>query len=435
MKSHYQHDNPFPLKRYYILYAGTGVVLFYALFFAFFVRAERQVLYDQHIAHLTDKAHILYRDISRDILRSRSISWDDMAGNDLHRRQLRDEIAPLIQMDFNMDMIKLLSRDGIVLYDHANSANEGKPYDSMHEPGFQTALQGQTAAQVEHEPNGRFMEVYLPILDRNETAVVAVLEVYENVGRFEKQVYAALNKIILVPTMIFALLQFILFLIIAKADTVIAEKTNLLVTIRRNMEKYLSSSATRAIYEAVTMRKELFRGERQQVVVFFSDIRGFTRYSEDNEPETVVRELNAMFDLQAGVIHRRGGVIDKFIGDEIMALFPPDKAVDAVQAGLEILEQINRQPALSFEIGIGVHVGDALVGSIGTSDRRDYTAMGDTINTGARLCGVSAPGEILISGSLYRTLPLEIRERFGTGKQLTLKGKSEPFEAYACRPA
>lgn len=273
------------------------------------------------------------------------------------------------------------------------------------------------------------MEVYLPI--QNGDTIVGILELYEDVTRFENQVYVALKKALIVPTIIFIAFNLVLFVIIVKADRIINSHTNLLISIRRNMEKYLSRSATDAIYNAVTLKQELFRGEKKELVIFFSDIRGFTNYSERHAPEIVVQELNNLFEIQARLIHEQGGVIDKFIGDEIMAIFPVQNAAAATLTALNIVKAVQSDPAIIFKVGISVHEGEAVVGSIGTQDRRDYTAIGNTINTGARLCGACKPGEVIISSAIYSRLPPAISRRFSLNQVLTLKGKTEFITTYS----
>lgn len=389
MKIH-QYDRIFPLKRYYLVYAGLGGIIFYAILFTSFSHTERKALYDQYVENLTGKARMLYRNIDRNFLMVNQIDLEDIGKDDKsYQEQLREEIDGVIRTVFNPAKVKVFNNEGIVLYDHGDKANMGKPYDSSHEVGFITALNGYPAAKVERDDNNkRYMEIYLPIYDTRAQGVVGILELYEDVSRFEEQVYLALKQALILPTVIFIAFNLVLFIFVAKADRIISLNTELLISLRRNMEKYLSSSAIDAIYNAVTFKKELFQGSRQNIVMFFSDIRGFTAYSESNEPEVVVRSLNSIFELKADIIHAHSGVIDKFVGDQIMAIFPLENAEPATVAALEIIEKIQKDPGMVFEIGISLHAGDTVVGSIGTKDRRDYTAIGDTVNAGAWLCGV-----------------------------------------------
>lgn len=432
MQHHY--DKPFPLKKYYLIYGGIGAVVFYGILFAFFINAERQALYDQYLLNLADKAGALYQDIERDLLQPYGIRFEEIgAPGRGYREKLRAEIDAIIRADFTLAKVKAFSREGVTLYDHADPAMEGKPYPSLQEQGFQSALSGRTFSKPEVEDGKRFMEVYMPIFS-NDGKVAGILELYEDVTRFESQAYAALQKALVAPTLIFILFNVVLYLIVAKADGVILRNTGLLISIRRNMEKYISASAAQAICSSVITDEELFRGQRQEIVIFFSDIRGFTGYSEKNAPEAVVRELNAILALQTGIIEDHGGIIDKFVGDEIMAVFQPDQVVEAVQAALRIVRAIENRPELPFNVGIGIHAGEAVVGSIGTEQRRDYTAIGDTVNTGARLCGASRAGEVLISAAVHARIESDLRARFRNQKSLSLKGKDNLFGIHSNLP-
>lgn len=142
-------------------------------------------------------------------------------------------------------------------------------------------------------------------------------------------------------------------------------------------------------------------GERREICVLFSDIRNFTSMSEHLPPEVVTDFLNRYFQHMAGTIHRHQGTLDKFIGDGIMAVFGApmagqDPCGDAFRSAQEMLVQLdvfNREQQVragpQIAIGIGLHFGPALVGYIGSADRYDYSAVGDTVNTASRLEGLT----------------------------------------------
>ncbi|HEY2336703.1 MAG TPA: adenylate/guanylate cyclase domain-containing protein [Burkholderiales bacterium] len=150
-------------------------------------------------------------------------------------------------------------------------------------------------------------------------------------------------------------------------------------------------------------------GQTRQVTLLFSDIRGFTTLSETRQPEEVVALLNRYFSLQVEVVFRHGGSLDKFIGDCIMALWgaPLDDAEHARHAVACALEMADTLQAfkrelggeLEFDVGIGLHSGPAVVGLIGSDRRREYTAIGDTVNLASRIEGLTkdAKRRILVS--------------------------------------
>lgn len=175
-------------------------------------------------------------------------------------------------------------------------------------------------------------------------------------------------------------------------------------------------------------------GTLQSLSVLFADIRGFTTLSERLAPTDVVKLLNEFFTVMASAVFDAGGTLDKFIGDCVMALFgapisAEDSPVRAVESAVQMQRRVRdlslRRVAAGLEpirIGIGIHTGEAVVGNIGSTERMQYTAIGDTVNISARLVGKAAAGEILVSsetkraiGELYPATPLG---------ELELKGKT-----------
>ena len=181
-------------------------------------------------------------------------------------------------------------------------------------------------------------------------------------------------------------------------------------------------------------------GELRNVAVLFIDIRGFTPLSESLPPQDVVSILNEYFALVTKVIFDHGGTLDKFIGDAAMAVFNapvdlPDYEYRAVCTALDIVSgaaalerRLFEQHQKNVGFGIGVNLGEAVVGNIGCDFRMDYTAIGDTVNTAARLESNAKRGQILISKRLYaRVKDRIVAEEIGV---IPLKGKAEGIFVY-----
>lgn len=181
-------------------------------------------------------------------------------------------------------------------------------------------------------------------------------------------------------------------------------------------------------------------GEKRHIAVLFVDIRGFTPMSEGLEPEEVVEILNEYLDLTTKAIFKNKGTLDKFIGDATMAVFnaPFDlddyvfRAVSAavdIASGSEALEKkLMERFGKTVSFGIGVNCGHAIVGNIGCEYRMDYTAIGDTVNTAARLESNAKRGQILISQEVYDVVKDRVEaEEIGV---IPLKGKSKDVFVY-----
>lgn len=182
-------------------------------------------------------------------------------------------------------------------------------------------------------------------------------------------------------------------------------------------------------------------GENRDIAVLFVDIRGFTTMSEALEPEQVVEILNRYLNLTTQSIFKNKGTLDKFVGDATMAVFnaPFDledyeyhaicAALDIVGGASELEKELFEKYGKTVGFGIGVNVGPAVVGNIGCEFRMDYTAIGDTVNTAARLEANAKRGQILISEQLYdRVKDRIIATPVG---QIPLKGKSNGIFVYS----
>jgi adenylate cyclase len=144
------------------------------------------------------------------------------------------------------------------------------------------------------------------------------------------------------------------------------------------------------------------RGGRVHVHVMFADIRGFTKLSERTEPERIIRMLNAYLGEATQAVHGVNGTIDKFLGDGVLAIFgAPEPLADSWNAALTAardliarIKKLNNEHAdyriTPLELGIGIHAGDAIVGFVGSSERYEFTSIGDTVNVASRIQGLSA---------------------------------------------
>ncbi|NLN26919.1 MAG: adenylate/guanylate cyclase domain-containing protein, partial [Firmicutes bacterium] len=182
-------------------------------------------------------------------------------------------------------------------------------------------------------------------------------------------------------------------------------------------------------------------GRRMEVTILFADVRGFTAFAEQASPEDVVRCLDKYLQVMADSILAHGGMLDKYVGDSVMAVFGaplprPDHAQAALAAALDIRRRVaaigehEDHPGAALEVGIGIHSGEAVVGSIGSPLRREFTAIGDAVNVASRLEEAAGPGEILISETAAQAAGIELE---GAAVEYRLRGRSDPVKAFSIR--
>lgn len=199
------------------------------------------------------------------------------------------------------------------------------------------------------------------------------------------------------------------------------------------MSKYMSRTTYQMLEQGGSANPA---GERKWLALVFSDVRGFTAFSEDRDPALVIERLNEVLGLEADVVRRRGGDVDKFVGDAMFAWFSgPDRCRHAVDAAVEILAGLQARfgGKAGTEIGFGIHVGEVVVGSMGSEDRRDYTAIGRSVNLAARLCSAAQSGQILVSQAV--ATELEDTLSLNPLPPISAKGFPEPVRVFEVQHA
>ncbi len=188
----------------------------------------------------------------------------------------------------------------------------------------------------------------------------------------------------------------------------------------------------------------LLKNERKAVTVMFADIRSFTALSEYMEPEDVVSMLNEYFSIMTDILFKYDGMLDKFVGDQIMAVFghrssERDGARSAVRAAMEmqkatvaLMKKRADNGLRIFQVGIGINTGSAILASVGATNRQDYTVIGDTVNTTAKLEKYALGREIVIGERTRNHLPAKMN--LSVRQELRMKNRSTPLVCYKVRP-
>ncbi len=210
--------------------------------------------------------------------------------------------------------------------------------------------------------------------------------------------------------------------------------------IRHIFQKYVPGEVIDQVLEF--KGEKLLIGKKQEATILFSDIRSFTSISEKLSAEELVTSLNTYFNIMVGIIIEHTGIIDKFIGDAIMAIYgaPVTHDDDPLQATVTALEMIRALDGFNkkqsrigrpvFRIGVGLNTGEVVVGNIGSSQKLDYTCIGDAVNLASRLEGLTKlyGVPIIISENTYGNLNGEIQAR--EIDAVRVKGKLQPVRIY-----
>ncbi len=225
--------------------------------------------------------------------------------------------------------------------------------------------------------------------------------------------------------------------IVSQMDTAILESLE-----RRRLRRVLGRSVDQQVLERLLAQPhdDPLHCERQLLTVLYVDLRGSTQLAEQVEPELLVAYLNDYLRRMSEIILSHQGTLDKFIGDEVMALFgaplpQPDHALRAVHVGLAMqkeyrkLQQLWRSRGIEAAgIGVGIATGELLVGEIGYEQRTDYTVIGRAANLGARICASAKPDEVLISPATYELAAGQLRTEAIPHQKF--KGIAQPLTIY-----
>lgn len=230
----------------------------------------------------------------------------------------------------------------------------------------------------------------------------------------------------------------------------------LLTFIYRTIEKYITTQKTNEdikklftayvhphILQKLTHQGATFslEGEKRRITVLFSDIRNFTAYSEHLDPKTLVQTINEYFSAMTPAITDEYGTIDKYIGDAIMAFWNAPTDVDnhearAVRAALSMQDRLlayNKATGKTFHIGIGIHTGEAVIGNVGSKERINYTAVGDTVNVASRVEGLTKEYSvgILITEDVMKHVSHDIDITCTPCGTTSIRGRKAPVTLYS----
>ena len=214
------------------------------------------------------------------------------------------------------------------------------------------------------------------------------------------------------------------------------EQYKLRQQIKKQFEHYLDPGQVARLQKDPSLLK--LGGEKRTCTFLFTDVRGFTNLSEKLDPEQVTEIMNKALTVQVECIQKHGGMVDKFIGDACMAIFNAPlnldnherRAVACAQDMRTAMEELQDKLPEPIAIGIGVNTGEAVVGNMGSDTRFDFSAIGDAVNTAARLESATkeAKVDILIGESTYKKIPPKVGVKFV--RNMYVKGKKKALKVY-----
>ncbi len=208
--------------------------------------------------------------------------------------------------------------------------------------------------------------------------------------------------------------------------------------LRSHLSRYIGNDLVEHIMNSDN--NLLLKNQRKSLTVMFADIRSFTAISEKMEPEEVVTMLNEYFSEMVEIVFDYNGMLDKFVGDQLMAVFghmstESQGARDAVRAALKmqrvvktLMRRRTERNLPTFRIGIGINTGNTIIGNVGSENRMDYTVIGDTVNAAARLEEQAGPGEIVIGEGTYTHMDGELQVK--NRRALQVKNRIQPVVCY-----
>ena len=212
------------------------------------------------------------------------------------------------------------------------------------------------------------------------------------------------------------------------------EQYKLRQQIKKQFEHYLDPRQVKALQNDPSLLK--LGGERRDCTFLFTDVRGFTAMSERMDPELVTKIMNEALTIQSDTVKKYGGMVDKYIGDAMMAIFnAPIDLVNHEEAAVLCAQEIQKQfkeSSIGVEIGVGVNTGEAIIGNMGSATRFDYTAIGDAVNLAARLeSSTKEVGEDIVIGESTAkacSFPLAVLP------SITVKGKQDRINIFTLMP-
>ncbi len=412
---------PYPIRRKFYARVLPGIAILALALLATTVLAARGVVEHVYLRLATERAASVVEGVRRAVPQP----WEHLLAAAPLSAGDREDLAAAFaheQLEFKLRDLKVYDTTGRTIY----AADPAKIGTVESGAALKEVLSEQQPSAVAHQetPGGPLLyELYVPYLSGGRLA--AVIELYEPAGQLDAILRQVGWPVGLVLALFLGLLLVSLAVVVGRAQHDIDARTRMISSLRQRLESLVSQHAIAAVRRTPEEGEGRPPTQALETTLFYSDVRGFTGFSERHTPEEVIATLNTLMALQVEIIESLGGDVDKMIGDAVLARFDDAgrerRALEAAQA---VQRALQARSGLPFGVGIGVYSGKVVAGFMGSGDRLDYTIVGDSVNVAARLCALAGAGEIVADAATIEAAGLE---GFGAAETVTVRGRSQPL--------
>ena len=416
----YELDEPYPLQRKFRIWIIPAFLALVVLIPALAGYSGASLIEAVYLTLAERRAQVIDRAVNdyfaETWLKLRASSDPNMVYASPRGAELLKAIDVEVS-ELKLSGLKIYGKKGVLLYDDDHRRIGTRDVSSA----FVLAMnEGDRSAVYKPQPDGLpLYELYVRLSDASGESPL-VFELYEPAKELNKLLFIAAAPVAILVAIMLLFITWGLSRLVGRAQGDINKRTEMLSEVRSKLEGFVSSRAVTAAHESLGSGE--ITSERVTVTLLYSDIRGFTSYSESVEPEAVVAFLNKIMSLQIDVVKSAGGDIDKMIGDALLVRFDGiDRERRAIAAAVEIQKQISRG-GMPRGVGIGVYSGEVISGVIGPAERQDFTVIGDSVNAVARLSSAAKENEIVADIGTVRAAGIE---NFGAAEVISVKGKQK----------
>ncbi len=407
-------EQPFPLSRLFRRRFIPAFIGFAALFLVLLGVTAQQVTEEIYLELAQRRAQTIARAVAAaapepwaHLMAGRTLTeLRNSADAETLSRAFTDEVR-----EMNLPELKVYDLERRVLFaTHAEEIGTSENGEALR----RTISDSKSSIVTKNLPDGsRQYELYVPVFDTRHN-VRTVFELYEPVSYLDSILIRAAVPTMAVPAALLSTLIIALNVLVGRAQQDIDARTRALTALQDRLASFVSVTAIDAARAAGADGG--IRSRKIETTLFYSDIRDFTGFSEQNPAETVVDFLNRIMAVQVDAIRDHGGDVDKMIGDAVLARFDGEDGPARAIAAARNIQTMIGDGDFPRQIGIGIHRGEVISGAIGPEERRDFTVIGDAVNISARLCALAAAGEIVTDADIAG-------EDFGTAETVQVKGR------------